>query len=118
LCSVEHHSQTENLLPDNPLRKPINNTLKRSATLKVIFKIPDVPLDTNHLERALRPIPIGRRNWLFCRTEIGATHVGIIQSLICTRKIDEVGPYAYLIDVLQRVSLHPAGDVASLTPRL
>jgi transposase len=86
--------------------------------LKVFLEDPDVPLDTNHLERALRPIPMGRRNWLFFWTEIGAAHVGIIQSLICTRKLQDVDPYTYLVDVLQRVSLHPASDVASLTPRL
>jgi transposase len=114
----ELQCQTANLLPDNPLQQAINYTLKRTNALKVFLEDPDVPLDTNHLERALRPIPMGRRNWLFCWTEIGAAHVGIIQSLICTCKLHDVDPYTYLVDVLQRVSLHPASDVASLTPRL
>ena len=79
---------------------------------------PDVPMDTNHLEREIRPIPLGRKNWLFCWTELGAEHVGIIQSLISTCKLHDVNPYTYLIDVLQRVNTHPASKVHELTPRL
>ena len=79
---------------------------------------PEVPVDTNHLERALRAIPLGRRNWLFCWTELGAKHTGIIQSLIATCKLHGVDVYTYLVDVLQRVSQHPAKDVIDLTPRV
>ncbi len=106
------------LLPDNPLIKAIGYVRNRQTELRVFLEDPDVPLDTNHLERALRPIPMGRHNWKFCWTELGAEHVGIIQSLICTCKIQGVNPYDYLVDVLQRISSHPASDVSSLTPRM
>ena len=76
-----------------------------------------MPIDTNHLERALRVIPMGRKNWLFCWSEVGARHVGIIQSLLTTCRLHDVDPYAYLVDVLQRIALHPARDVEQLTPR-
>ena len=79
---------------------------------------PEVPIDTNHLERALRVIPMGRKNWLFCWSEVGAKHVGIIQSLLTTCRLHQVNPYTYLVDVLQRVALHPARDVEELTPRV
>jgi transposase len=75
-------------------------------------------MDTNHLERALRVIPMGRRNWLFTWTELGARHVGIVQSLLATCRLYEISPYDYLVDVLQRVGQHPASRVAELTPRL
>ncbi len=78
---------------------------------------PDVPIDTNHLERGLRVIPTGRRNWLFCWTEIGAERVAVIQSLLVTCRLHGVDPYAYLVDVLQRISEHPASRVVELTPR-
>ena len=48
--------------------------------MHVLLSNPEVPLDTNHLERALRAIPVGRRIWLFCWTELGEKQVGIIQS--------------------------------------
>jgi len=76
-----------------------------------------VPLDTNHLERALRPIPLGRKNWLFCWTEVGAERVGQIQSLLSTCVLHGIDPYTYLVDVLQRIAEHPHARVAELTPR-
>ena len=59
-----------------------------------------------------------RKSWLFCWTELGAKHVGIIQSLIVTCRLHGIDPYTYLVDVLQRVAMHPAARVAELTPRL
>src|SRR5438128_11603289 len=90
------------------------------TTLRITgrFRLPGVPIDTNHLERALRAIPMGRKNWNFCWTELGAQHVGIVQSLIVTCRLHRIDPYQYLIDVLQRVAQHPASCVAQLTPRL
>jgi transposase len=61
---------------------------------------------------------MGRRNWLFTWTELGAKHVGIVQSLLTTCRLHEISPYDYLVDVLQRVGEHPATRVAELTPRL
>lgn len=77
-----------------------------------------MPIDTNHLERALRPIPLGRKNLNFCWTELGAKHVGIVQSLIVTCRLHKIDVYTYLVDVLQRVGQNPAARVAELTPRL
>jgi len=58
---------------------------------------PDVPIDTNHLECAPRVIPMGRKNGLFCWTEVGAEQVGIIQSLLSTCRIHGIDPYTYLV---------------------
>ena len=55
---------------------------------------------------------------MFSWTELGAQHVGVVQSLIATCRLHEVDPYDYLVDVLQRVGQHPAADGAQLTPRL
>jgi hypothetical protein len=60
---------------------------------------------------------MGKKKWLFCWTEIGAEQVGIIQSLLVTCKLHNVNPYTYLVDVLQRISVHPASRVDELTPR-
>jgi transposase len=106
------------LTPKNPLLQAVNYVLKRQAELRVFLENPEVPLDTNHLERTLRPIPMGRRSWMFCWTELGAEHVGIIQSLISTCKLHGIAPYTYLTDVLLRISDHPASQVADLTPRI
>ena len=49
---------------------------------------------------------------------MGAESVGILQSLVSTCRLHGIDPYTWLVDVLQRVSTHPARDVAQLTPRL
>lgn len=106
------------LTPSDPLGKALAYTLKREEQLRVFLEDPQVPLDTNHLERGLRSIPMGRKNWLFCWTEVGAEHVGVIQSLITTCKLHDIDPTVYLTDVLQRISVHPASAIEELTPRL
>jgi transposase len=105
------------LLPSNPFRQAANYALARRTALSVFLADPTVPLDTNHLERQIRPLALGRKNWLFCWTEVGARYVGIIQSLIASCRLQHVDPYVYLVDVLQRIDTHPAFEVHLLTPR-
>lgn len=115
---VAHHLAAPHRLPKDPLTKALTYANERRRELSVFLTDPDVPLDTNHLERALRPIPMGRRAWLFAWTELGAQQIGIIQSLVTTCRLHGIDPYTYLVDVLQRVSCHPASQIALLTPRL
>ena len=110
--------QRDDLTPKNLLTTALKYAMHREDALRVFLEDPEVPPDTNHLEREIRPIALGRRNWLFCWTELGAEHVGLIQSLISTCKLHDIHPYTYLIDVLQRISLHPASKVDELTPRV
>jgi hypothetical protein len=106
------------LLPKNPFTKAAAYALDRKQELRVFLSYANVPLDTNHLEREIRAIALGRKNWMFCWTEIGAEYVGVLQSLLVTCRLQGIDPYTYLVDVLQRVSEHPAKKVALLTPRL
>jgi len=115
---VDEQLARRGLLPSNKLTQALAYARERKAQLMVFLGDADVPMDTNHLERALRPIPLGRRNWLFCWTEVGAKHAGIVQSLIATCRLHGIEPYTYFVDVLQRVGQHPAARVAELTPRL
>ncbi len=115
---VSRQFENQGLLPSSPLTKALAYIRNRRSGLEVFLTDPDVPIDTNHLERALRAIPMGRRVWMFCWTELGAKHIGIVQSLIVTCRLHGIDPYDYLVDVLQRVGQHPAADVHLLTPRL
>jgi hypothetical protein len=115
---IDSQFQQQGLLPSNPFAQALDYLRTRRLGLEVFLTDPDVPIDTNHLERALRVIPMGRRNWLFTWTELGAEQVGIAQSLIVTCRLHNIDPYTYLVDVLQRVGQHPAARVVELTPRL
>lgn len=114
----DQQRQRMDLAKSSPLLKALGYVNGRQAALEVFLGDPDVPIDTNHLERALRPIPMGRKNWLFSWSEVGARHIGVIQSLLVTCRLHEVSPYTYLVDVLQRIDQHPVSRVEELVPRL
>ena len=114
---VQKQFDSQGLLPSSPLTKALAYAHERREGLEAYLNDPDVPIDTNHLERALRAIPMGRKNWLFCWTEAGAEHVGVVQSLITTCRLHDVDPYEYFVDVLQRVKNHPPLQMDELTPR-
>ncbi|WP_373890083.1 IS66 family transposase [Massilia sp. DJPM01] len=115
---IDKYFEAQGFLPSSPFTKALNYIRERREGLAVYLGDPDVPIDTNHLERALRVIPLGRKNWMFSWTEVGAKHIGIVQSLLVTCRLHNVDPYDYLIDVLQRVGQHPASLVEQLTPRV
>ena len=110
--------QRLDLVASNPLSKALKYALERQDALRLYLTDPELPLDTNHLERTLRVIPMGRKSWQFCWTEVGAERVGIIQSLLTTCRLHDIHPTTYLVDVLQRVRNHPADQIHQLTPRL
>src|ERR671916_609228 len=60
-------------------------------------------LDTNTIERALRPIALGRKNSLFAGSDGGARHWAIVASLVAPAKLNGVEPLAWLTDVLERM---------------
>ncbi len=114
---VKTELENPDLLPKSPYAKALNYLYTRQAALQVFLGDPQVPLDTNHIERRIRSIAMGRRNWLFCWTELGAIQVGIIQGLLSTCILHNINPYDYLVDVLQRVQIHPNSRRHELTPR-
>lgn len=115
---VDKQFEAQGLLPSNPFLGALAYARERKEGLQVYLDDPEVAIDTNHLERALRVIPMGKKNWMFCWTELGAKQVGIVQSLLGTCRLHDIDPYDYLVDVLQRVGQHPAQRVRELTPRL
>lgn len=114
---IYEQRQRPELLPKAPLSKALAYAYERHHELKTYLTHAQVSIDTNHLERALRVIPMGRKNHLFCWSELGAQQLGVLHSLTVTCKLHNINPYHYLVDVLQRVSQHPAKDVVDLTPR-
>jgi len=106
------------LLPSNPFLAAATYAQTRRQQLAAFLDYPDLPIDTNHIEREIRPIAIGRKNWMFFWTELGAKQLGVAQGLLRSCRLHGVDPYTWLIDVLQRVADHPASRVQELTPRL
>jgi len=75
-----------------------------------------VAIDNNLVERQMRCVAVGRKNWLFAGSEEGGHRAAAIYSLVCTCGLLGIEPWAYLKDVLQRVA--EGVDPATLVPRL
>jgi hypothetical protein len=86
------------------LAEAIRYTLARWDALCRFLDDGRIELDTNTVERAIRPITLGRKNHLFAGSDGGADRWAVIATLIATAKLNDVEPYAYLKDVLKRMS--------------
>jgi transposase len=74
-------------------------------------------LDNNTVERAVRPIALGRKNHLFAGSDGGAARWAVVASLVTTAKLNDVEPFAYLKDTLERMSSgHPMSLLDDLLP--
>ncbi len=114
---IKGRIEDPSLLPASPLAKALGYATERETGLRVFLSDAWLDLDTNDLERALRVIPMGRKNGLFCTSEAGAQQVAAIQTILATCRAHDVDPYTYLVDVLQRINEHPASRVDELTPK-
>ncbi len=76
-----------------------------------------IELDTNPVERAIRPVALGRKNHLFAGSDGGAERWATVCSLVAAAKLNDVEPYAYLSDVLRRMTDgHPLSRLDDLRP--
>jgi transposase len=106
------------LVPErSPLADAIRYALGHWTALTRFIEDGRIELDTNPVERAIRPVALGRKNHLFAGSDGGGARWATICSLIETCKLNEVEPYAYLKDVLERmVEGFPANRLAELMP--
>ncbi len=107
----------DQVLPKSPTAKAIHYTLSNWHALTRYTEDGRLKIDNNGAERAIKPVVIGRKNWLFCGSEAAARRAAILLSLVQTCKNHGLDPFTYLRDVIDRVSVHPMSRVGELTPR-
>ena len=102
--------------PKSPLGKAMRYAQKQEVALRQFLDEPRVALDNNTAERALKPVAIGRKNFLFAGKDEGAENLAKLQTLVATCQRHGVNPQLYLQDVLVRVNTHPASKIGELLP--
>ena len=73
-------------------------------------------ISNNAAERAIRPLTLGRKNWLFAGSDSGGARAAAMYTLIETAKLNGFDPEAYLRDVFGRIADHPINRIADLLP--
>lgn len=84
------------------LARAIDYSLKRWSALIRYADSGRLPIDNNLVENAIRPITLGRRNWLFTGSERAGRRAAAIQSLLATAKLNGLEPYAWLKETLEK----------------
>lgn len=96
--------------------KALDYSLKRWAALTRFVDDGRLHVDNNHIENQIRPIAIGRSNWLFAGSLRAGKRAAAVMSLIQSAKLNGHDPYAYLKDVLTRLPTQRASQIGELLP--
>src|SRR5437762_3634428 len=100
----------------NEVAKAMDYMLKRIDVFTRFLKDGRICLSNNAAERELRGIALGRRSWLFAGSDRGGERAAVMLTLIHPAKLNDVGPQAWLADVLARIADHKITDLAALLP--
>ncbi len=98
------------------LARAIDYSLKRWPALIRYVESGSLPIDNNLVENAIRPITLGRRNWLFTGSERAGRRAAAIQSLLATAKLNDREPLAWLKDTLEKLPSWPHSRIDELLP--
>jgi hypothetical protein len=90
--------------------------LKRWAALTRFPDGGELPIDNNWVENQIRPIALGRNNWLVAGSLRAGKRAAAVMSLIHSTRLNGHDPYAYIRDVLERLPTQPARSIDELLP--
>ena len=113
LAEFESWLDEETFLPKSLIGKAATYTRNQWAALNRYIEDGDLSFDNNFPERAMRPIAIGRKNWLFVGSQQAGQRAAVLTSLIASCKNNLVEPWAYLKDIFTRISHNPSTEQLS-----
>jgi transposase len=104
-------------LKKSPIAQAMAYCLPRWKKLCIYTTDPRLQIDNNPVENAIRPVAIGRKNYLFAGSHEAAQRAAMIYSLLSTCKLHGINPYEWLKDVLQRMHLYTTAGIEGLLPQ-
>ena len=103
-------------LPSNPLQKAIKYMLKRWDGLVQYTTHGELLPDNNLIENQIRPMALGRKNYMFCGSHNGAVNAAILYSFLGTCKLNDIDPFKWLIYVFNHIDNHNINKLHQLLP--
>ena len=119
LNEIEQYLKTEkrNVLPKSSIGKAIAYTLNIFENLKQYLYNGKFEIDNNNIENAIRPLAIGRKNYLFAGSHQSAQNIAMFYSFFATCKTHNINPHTWLSDILKRIPEHKANKLYELLPQ-
>ncbi len=102
-------------LPESPYYKALRYAWEQSIPMLQVLRDGRYELDNNLIENQMRPVALGRKNYLFAGSHEGAKRAAVLYSLINSCKLNGIDPYHYLSDVLRRIHT-PGVKIEELLP--
>jgi transposase len=102
--------------PGGAWAKALDYSLKRWHALARYAQTGNLPIDNNPVEQTIRPVAIGKKNWLFTGSERAGKRAAVIQSLIGTAKLNGIDPAAWMRDTLEKLPVWPNKRIDELLP--
>ncbi len=105
------------VLPKSPIGQAIGYCLPRWEKLSIYTTDGSLRIDNNPVENAIRPVAIGRKNYLFAGSHDAAQRAAMVYSLFATCRLYNINPYTWLKHVLERMHLYTTNNIANLLPQ-
>lgn len=110
------HEQLTQVSAKSSLAQAIGYTLPRWTALTRYLADGRLEIDNNAAERSIRPVALGRKNYLFVGSDAGGERAALIYSLLGTARLNDINPQDYLTYIIERIADHPINRVDELLP--
>ena len=104
------------VLPKSPIGKALSYSIERWNELMIYTTDGKLKIDNNPVENSIRPVAIGRKNYLFAGSHEAAQRSAMLYSLLGTCKLNNINPFIWLRDILYRIPTHPINKIDELLP--
>ena len=105
------------LLPKSTIGKALGYSIERWQELMIYASDGKLNIDNNPVENSIRPVAIGRKNYLFAGSHEAAQRSAMLYSFLGTCKLNSINPFIWLRDVLRRINNHPINKIKELLPQ-
>jgi hypothetical protein len=109
-----HHATT--FLPKTPMGQACAYFMGRMKYMERYLDDGELGIDNNPIENLIRPVALGRKNYLFAGSHEGAKRLAMVYSFFATCKLNRIDPLKWLHAVLQRLPDHPVNRLQELLP--